>query len=365
MKNYIFTSESVTRGHPDKICDIISDRILDEALSQDVYSKMAVEATIKDDLILIYGEQNTKAIINYEEIAKKTLRDIGYKENYNVIVKINNQSLEIDKAVTHSNGEFGAGDQGIMFGYANSDTPSLMPAPIFYAHKLAKQLELVQNKYDFLGPDGKTQVSIEYIDDIVNRIDTILISCQHAENIDMNLLNRIIKAEVIEPCIDHNLIDNKTKVLINPSGSFILGGSFGDSGTTGRKIVVDTYGGMGHIGGGCLSSKDPTKVDRSAAYYARYVAKNVVANGLAKKCEIQVAYAIGKSNPVSICIDTFGTSNLTENQILEIINNNFDFNLNNILEELDLRKPIYSDTACYGHFGKDNLNWEKVIRLKM
>lgn len=365
MKNYIFTSESVTRGHPDKICDIISDRILDEALSQDAYSKMAVEATIKDDLILIYGEQNTKAVINFEDIAKKTLQDIGYKENYNVIVKVNNQSSEINNAISHPNGEFGAGDQGIMFGYANSDTPSLMPAPIFYAHKLAKQLELIQNKYDFLGPDGKTQVSVEYVDDTVNRIDTILISCQHTENIEKKVLNRIIVNEVIKPCINNNLIDNNTKLLINPSGSFILGGSFGDSGTTGRKIVVDTYGGMGHIGGGCLSSKDPTKVDRSAAYYARYVAKNIVANGLAKKCEIQVSYAIGKSNPVSICVDTFGTSRLTEKQILDIIKINFNFNLNNILEELDLRKPIYANTACYGHFGKENLSWEKVIKLKI
>lgn len=365
MKNYIFTSESVTRGHPDKICDIISDLILDEALSQDPDSKMAVEITIKDNFLLIYGEQNTRAKINYEYIAKNAIKEIGYSEDYEIVIKVNKQSKEINKAVEHDNGEIEAGDQGIMFGYASNETKNHMPAPIYYAHLLAKKLDMIQKEEKLLGPDGKTQVSIEYENDKVKRIDSIIISTQHKSQISQKEIKELILKKVIIPNIEPYLIDKKTRILINPSGSFIVGGSFGDSGTTGRKIVCDTYGGMGHIGGGCLSSKDPSKVDRSGAYYARYVAKNIVANKLAKKCEIQIAYAIGQSNPISIYVETFGTSKLTDEELMNIINKNFNFNINNIIKELNLKRPIYYKTSCYGHFGKEYLPWEQIKTLSI
>lgn len=365
MKDYLFTSESITEGHPDKICDKIADAILDAALSQDENSKMAVEATIKDDFVLVYGEANTKAVIDYEAIAKETIKKIGYEEDYTVMVKVNKQSNEINQAVVNqSEGEVGAGDQGIMFGYACDESDEYMPAPIYYAHKLALQLTKVRRNNPLLKPDGKTQVSVEYKDDQVARIDTIVVSTQHAAEATQEQLKEIIMKEVIEPCIESSLVDENTKYLINPSGSFVLGGSFGDSGTTGRKIVCDTYGGMGRIGGGCFSSKDPTKVDRSAAYYCRYVAKNIVAHKLAKKCEIQVAYAIGKSHPVSLMVDTFGTGVKSDAEILDIINRNFNFEVGNILNELDLRKPIYSKTSCYGHFGDPQFSWEKIKDIK-
>lgn len=359
----IFTSESVTEGHPDKICDYIADLILDAALTEDYLSKMAVEATIKDDLILIYGEANTHATINYERIALSALKKIGYTEKYNVLVKVNSQSQEITNAVIREDGSICAGDQGIMFGYACNETDAYMPMPIYYAHKLAKQLSLVQKKHKQLGPDGKTQVSVEYVDGIAKRIDTIVISSQHKISLSNIELKKLILDEVIYPIIPANLLDNQTKILINPSGSFILGGSFGDSGTTGRKIVCDTYGGMGRIGGGCLSSKDPTKVDRSGAYYARYVAKNIVANKLAEKCEIQVSYAIGYEEPISIFVETFGTEHVPLVKIYDIIKNNFDFRVTNIINELNLRRPIYAKTACYGHFGRNIFPWENVKKL--
>jgi len=361
--DYVFTSESVTIGHPDKICDYISDLILDEALRQDSMSKMAVEVTIKDDLILIYGEQNTTANIDYETIAKNALKEIGYNEEYHVLLKVNRQSKEITNAVNPSDNMVAAGDQGIMFGFACNETDEYMPMPIYYAHKLAKKLEEVQRKNDLLGPDGKTQVSVEYENDKPKRIDSIVVSTQHSKEITQNEIKQIILKEVIENIIPSNLLDSETNIYINPSGSFVLGGSFGDSGTTGRKIVCDTYGGMGRIGGGCLSSKDPTKVDRSAAYYARYVAKNVVANGLAEKCEIQVSYAIGHQTPISIFIDTFNTEKVDRKTILDLVNRKFDFSVANIIRELDLRKPIYANTSCYGHFGKPEFLWEKVIQL--
>lgn len=362
MKNYIFTSESVTEGHPDKICDLVADAILDCALSQDPNSNMAVECTIKDDFVLIYGEANTKAVIDYEKIALETIKEIGYTEDYHVTVVVNQQSPEIHQAVNGQ--EIGAGDQGIMFGYACDESQEYMPLPIYYAHLLARQLTKVRRAHpDVLGPDGKTQVSIEYVDDQAKRIDTIVVSTQHAANVTQDEIKALIKKEVIEPCVDQALIDEDTKYLINPSGSFVVGGSFGDSGTTGRKIVCDTYGGKGHIGGGCFSSKDPTKVDRSAAYYSRYVAKSVVANGLAKKAEVEVAYAIGKAEPVSLNIDTFGTGVKSDEEILEIVKKNFDFRVGNILEELDLRRPIYKRTACYGHFGDPEFPWEKIKKL--
>lgn len=364
MKHFLFTSESITEGHPDKICDQIADGILDEAILQDRDAKMAVEATIKDDFILIYGEANTTAHIDYERIAKQTLRDIGYCEEYQVLVKVNKQSNEIHDAVVKKDGDVGAGDQGLMFGYACDDTDSYMPAAIAYAHKLAKRLSEVRKRCPLLLPDGKTQVTVEYENDCIKRIHTIVISTQHVLEATQDEIASIIMREVISPIIPDQLLDEDTIYLINPSGSFIVGGSFGDSGTTGRKIVVDTYGGMGRIGGGCFSSKDPSKVDRSAAYYCRYVAKNIVANNLARRCEIQVAYAIGKVKPVSIMVDTFGTGVMSDEALLELIRRNFSFEVRDIIQELDLLRPIYKNTACYGHFGRDEFSWEKVVELK-
>lgn len=364
MKNYIFTSESVTEGHPDKICDMVADSILDAALAQDPYSNMAVECTIKDHFVLVYGEANTQAELDYEAIALQTIREIGYTEEYRVTVVVNQQSPEIHRAVNKD--EVGAGDQGIMFGYACDESDEYMPLPIFYAHLLARQLTKVRrNNPDVLGPDGKTQVSVEYENDEVKRIDTIVISTQHAAHVSQDQVKALVMEEVIKPCVDPKLLDENTNYLINPSGSFVVGGSFGDSGTTGRKIVCDTYGGRGRIGGGCFSSKDPTKVDRSAAYYARYVAKAVVAAGLARKAEVQVAYAIGKADPVSLCIDTFGTGTMEDEEILAIVKQNFDFKVGNILTELDLRRPIYKRTSCYGHFGDPALPWERIKTLKI
>lgn len=365
MNHYLFTSESITEGHPDKICDQIADSILDAALAQDPNSKMAVECTIKDDFVLIYGEANTSAVIDYEAIASAVLKEIGYEEEYHVTVKVNKQSNEINRAVVHNNEEMGAGDQGIMFGYACDDTENYMPAAIDYAHRLAKRLSDVRRNHPILKPDGKTQVSVEYENDKVKRIDTVVISTQHAADASQAEIADLVMKEVILKVIDSDLLDEKTKFFINPSGSFIVGGSFGDSGTTGRKIVVDTYGGMGRIGGGCFSSKDPSKVDRSAAYYCRYVAKNLVAGGYARRCEIQVAYAIGKAKPVSIMVDTFGTGTKSDAELLEIIHKNFNFEVANIIKELDLCRPIYRQTACYGHFGRNEFSWEKLKKLEI
>lgn len=362
MKKYYFTSESVTEGHPDKICDGISDYILDEALRQDKNSKMAVEATIKDDLILIYGEATTKAKLDYNSLALQVLKKIGYDEEYQVLVKVSNQSSEINHAVEQEH--IMAGDQGIMFGYACKETEELMPLPIMLANKLAYQLTKVRKEdaNTFLKPDGKTQVTVEYIDDKPVRVDTIIIASQHQENVEIEKLRNYIIDNVIHKVIPDNLIDSDTKILINTSGSFVLGGSFGDSGTTGRKIVVDTYGGMGKIGGGCFSSKDPSKVDRSAAYYARYVAKNIVAHNLARKCEIEISYAIGMEYPISIYINTFNTNNVDMNEIYDYVNHNFNFSVDNIIKELDLLKPIYYPLSSYGHFGRTDIQctWEKI-----
>ncbi len=364
MKNFIFTSESVTEGHPDKICDIIADSILDEALKEDPCSAMAVEATIKNDLIFLYGEANTKATIDYETIAKNVLKEIGYSEDYRVLSAIDEQSKEIHDAVIRENGDIGAGDQGIIFGYACDETDEYMPYPICLAHKLAKRLTDTRRKNPILRPDGKTQVSIEYVNGKPARIDTIVISCQHIKDASKQAIEKIIMDEVIMPCVDKAMLID-TKYCINPSGSFIIGGSFGDSGTTGRKIVCDTYGGMGRVGGGCFSSKDPTKVDRSAAYYCRYIAKSLVAHKLAGKVEIQAAYMIGSPRPVSICVDTFGTGIYPDEKIKEIVEDNFDLSVANIIKELDLRRPIYKKTACYGHFGNPSFPWEKIKPLKI
>ena len=363
MKDYIFTSESVTLGHPDKICDFIADSILDEALKQDRYSKMAVEVTIKNEIVFIYGEATTLARLDYEHIARQCLRKIGYKENYHIILKISEQSQEIHEAVSKDH-EVCAGDQGIMFGYACNETEAYMPAPIYYAHRLAFALNQAQKKHAFLGPDGKTQVSVEYKDGKVARIDAIVVSTQHKASASQDQIREVVMQEVIHPTIPDDLLDQETKYYINPSGSFVVGGSFGDSGTTGRKIICDTYGGMGRVGGGCLSSKDPSKVDRTGAYYARYVAKNIVANGLADRCEIQVSYAIGQAQPISLMVDTFGTGHVSDQQIKDIVEINFDFRVQNMIDELDLYQPIYHFTSCYGHFGKDIFTWERVKKLK-
>ena len=362
MKKILFTSESVTEGHPDKICDKISDYILDEALRQDKTSKMAVEATIKDDLILIYGEANTKAKLDYEMLAKEVLKDIGYREEYHVIVKVSSQSKEINRAVEKD--KIMAGDQGIMFGYATNETEELMPLPIILSNKLAYRLSEVRkkDKDSPLLPDGKVQVTIEYQNNIPKRIDTIIIASQHKKEVKEKELRNYIIEKVINKVISKELLDTKTNILINTSGSFTIGGSFGDSGTTGRKIVCDTYGGMGKVGGGCFSSKDPSKVDRSAAYYARYVAKNIVAHKYATKCEIELSYAIGREYPISIYINTFNTNTIPEEEIYNYVNKNFNFSVDNIIKELDLRRPIYYPLAAYGHFGRTDIecSWEKV-----
>ncbi|HAO61265.1 MAG TPA: methionine adenosyltransferase [Erysipelotrichaceae bacterium] len=363
MREYLFTSESVTDGHPDKICDQIADSILDAALSQDPYSKMAVEATIKDDLILVYGEANTKATIDFEKIAKDVIRSIGYDEEYNVMVKVNGQSAEIFNAVT-GHDEIAAGDQGIMFGYASNETENYMPLAIDTAHRLSKRLSDLKWEDKRIRPDGKTQVTVLYRDHKPVSIDTIVVSTQHSADLSQEELHEIVKTQVIDRVVDPKWITPDTKYFINPSGSFIVGGSFGDSGTTGRKIVVDTYGGMGRIGGGCFSSKDPSKVDRSAAYYSRFVAKNLVAAKLAERCEIQLSYAIGQTHPISIMIDTFNTNLVELEEIYAWVKRNFDFSVGNIIRELDLLKPIYRKTANFGHFGRDGFSWENIKTTK-
>ena len=358
MKKFI-TSESVTEGHPDKICDKISDKILDMALMEDINSHMAVEATIKDNFVLIYGEANTKAKLDYEELAKDVIKDIGYDDEFEVLVKVSGQSQEINKAVSKK--KICAGDQGIMFGYATNETKEFMPLPILLANKLTKQLSLVRkkDKGSILMPDGKAQVTVEYIDNIPKRIDTIIVSSQHKKDVMQEQLKKYIKEKVIDEVIPKELMID-TKILINTSGSFVIGGPFGDSGTTGRKIVVDTYGGVGKVGGGCFSSKDPSKVDRSAAYYARYVAKNIVYHNLCDRCEVEVSYAIGLEQPISVNIETFNTNKVSMEEINDYVKNNFNFSVDNIIKELNLLRPIYYDIASYGHFGYDNLPWEQI-----
>ena len=358
-KRYLIVSEAVTEGHPDKVCDKISDKILDSALEIDPDSRMAVEATIKDDLILIYGEANTKANLDYEKIAKFVMKDIGYNEEYNVLVKVSEQSLEINEKVNKE--RVCAGDQGIMFGYASNETEELMPLPIMLANKLAYRLAEVRKsgKIDYLCPDGKTQVAVEYEDGKVSRVDHVVVATQHLANVDLEVLRKDVLEKVVLSVIDNKLIDDDTKILINASGSFVVGGSFGDSGTTGRKIVVDTYGGVCPVGGGCFSSKDPSKVDRSAAYYARYVCKNIVSRGLCDKCQIQVSYVIGFEKEFSIYINTFGTEKVSISKIYDYVRDNFDFSVDNIIKELDLKRPIYYNYASYGHFGRE-ASWEKI-----
>ncbi len=368
MTNYLFTSESVTCGHPDKVCDYISDSVLDAALKEDPNSRVACETSISKDTIFIFGEISTKAKLDYVKIAKNTLRKIGYStkgsgfdvDNAKIIIGIQEQSPDIAQGVNSSldnESTLGAGDQGIMFGYACDDTKELMPLPISLAHKLAKKLESArrENELDFLMPDGKTQVTIEYEQDVPKRVDTIVISTQHKNNISTDELRKKVYEKIILPTVPNELLDDKTKIYINPTGRFVIGGPESDSGLTGRKIIVDTYGGYAHHGGGAFSGKDPTKVDRSAAYMARYVAKNIVAAGIAHKCEIQLSYAIGVSKPVSIYINTFNTSNIKDEIILKAIDKIFDFTPEGIINTLRLRNPIYGELSHYGHIGREDL----------
>lgn len=376
----LFTSESVTEGHPDKLCDYISDSILDSYLELDPYSRVACETVAGKGEIYITGEITSNAEIDIEQVVRNAIKEVGYCDSKtdidyktcNIIIKLSKQSsdiaLGVDKSLETKQGNqelLGAGDQGLMFGFACNETEELMPLPISLAHKLAKQLTFVrkQNIIDYIKPDGKVQVTVEYENNNPKRIDTIVISTQHKENVDLNILKKDIKNEVINKIVSTELLDENTKYFINPTGRFIIGGPLGDSGLTGRKIIVDTYGGYSRHGGGAFSGKDPTKVDRSASYMARHIAKNVVANGYATKCEVQLAYAIGVAHPVSVYVNTFETNTIPEEEISKKIVNKFDLTPNGIINYLDLRKPIYRLTTNYGHFGKANLPWEKIINL--
>ena len=369
MKNYYFTSESVTEGHPDKLADLISDSILDECLKQDENSRIAIETFVSGGTVTIAGQITSTARLKISDLVRETIKNIGYdNENTDIDyrtckiqVEITKQSPDIAMGVDTG----GAGDQGIMFGYASYETEEYMPYAISMAHKLARKLtEVRRNKeIPYLRPDGKTQVTVEYEDDKPKRIETILISTQHTENISMEELKRDIIEKVVYTTIPKEMMDKKTKIYVNPTGRFVIGGPLGDTGLTGRKIIVDTYGGYAKHGGGAFSGKDASKVDRSAAYMLRHIAKNLVANGYAKKCEIQVAYAIGMKEPLSICVNTFGTSNKTEEELASIIKEKFDLTPKGIIEYLKLKDPIYTRTTNYGHFGKDNLPWEKIIEM--
>lgn len=376
----LFTSESVTEGHPDKLCDYISDSILDSFLEKDKYARVACETVAGKGEIYITGEITSKAEVDIEKVVRDTIKEVGFDDSLkdidyrtcNIIINISKQSQDIaigvNKSLEEKQGKFlseGAGDQGLMFGYACDETEELMPLPISLAHKISKRLSVVrkENIIDYLRPDGKVQVTVEYEENIPKRIDTIVVSTQHNENIDMKDLKKDIIEKVILETVPKKLLDENTKYYINPTGRFVIGGPLGDSGLTGRKIIVDTYGGYSRHGGGAFSGKDPTKVDRSASYMARHIAKNVVANKYAKKCEVQLAYAIGVAKPVSVYVDTFGTNLIPEEEIVGKISKKFDLTPTGIINYLDLRKPIYKLTTNYGHFGKNNLSWEQIIDL--
>ncbi len=369
MKNYYFTSESVTEGHPDKLADLISDSILDECLKQDSNSRVAIETFVSGNTVTIAGQITSTARIKISELVRKTIQDIGY-DNENT--DIDYRTCKIQAEITKQSPDIamgvdtgGAGDQGIMFGYASSETEEYMPYAISMAHKLARKLTEVRKTKEipYLRPDGKTQVTVEYEDEKPKRVETILISTQHLDNISMGELKRDIIEKVICTTISKDMMDKNTKIYINPTGRFVIGGPLGDTGLTGRKIIVDTYGGYAKHGGGAFSGKDASKVDRSAAYMLRHIAKNLVANGYAEKCELQVAYAIGMEEPLSICVNTFGTSEKTEEELVNIIKEKFNLTPRGIIEYLELKEPIYTKTTNYGHFGKDNLSWEKIIDM--
>ena len=388
MEKRLFTSESVTEGHPDKMCDQISDAILDALMEQDPMSRVACETTTTTGMVLVMGEITTNAYVDIQKIVRDTVKEIGYTrgkfgfdaETCGVITAIDEQSgdiaLGVDKALeakehTMDDDEIdaiGAGDQGMMFGYATDETPELMPYPISLAHKLARKLTEVRKNgtLSYLRPDGKTQVTVEYDEnDVPKRLDAVVLSTQHDPDVTQEQIHEDIKKYVFDTVLPAEMVDENTKFFINPTGRFVIGGPHGDSGLTGRKIIVDTYGGMARHGGGAFSGKDCTKVDRSAAYAARYVAKNIVAAGLAKKCEIQLSYAIGVAHPTSIMVDTFGTSKVSDEKLVEIIRENFDLRPAGIIKMLDLRRPIYKQTAAYGHFGRTDidLSWEKTDKV--
>lgn len=375
----LFTSESVTEGHPDKLCDYISDSILDEYLKQDSSSRVACETVAGKGLVLVAGEITSKGEVDIEKVVRNAIKEIGYDNEETdidyrtckIITNISKQSADIaigvDKSLEEKAGEDivseGAGDQGLMFGFATDETEVFMPLPIYLAHKLAKRLAEVRKEkiLTYLRPDGKVQVTVEYEDEKPVRVDTVVVSTQHLEEVSQEKIKEDILREVIKKVIPENLLDNKTKYYINPTGRFVIGGPLGDVGLTGRKIIVDTYGGYSRHGGGAFSGKDYTKVDRSACYMARFLAKNVVANGYSKKCEIQLAYAIGVAKPVSVYVDTFGTNSISEKEIAKKIEEKFDLSPRGIIKTLELNKPIYKETTNYGHFGDKDLPWEKVI----
>lgn len=361
-RHSIITSESVNIGHPDKTCDTIADAFLDEALRQDKNAQMAVECAIKDDKLFIYGEATTSAKIDYEHIACEILREIGYKNEFSIIKEISEQSPDINQAVVKS--VICANDQGMVYGYATDETDEYMPLPIVISHALMKCYEDFRQKNTQYFADAKAQVSVEYAGIKPVKIKTVLISVSHAKDLGIEKIRDDIKREVVDIVLQkYSRLLGETEFIINPSGKFTIWGSFGDSGCVGRKIVVDTYGGVGHVGGGCFSSKNATKVDRSGAYYARYVAKNIVAHRLAHKCEIQVAYGIGLACPLAINIDTFGTEMVEVDKVYEFVEKKFDFSPANIIKELDLLRPIYKKTACYGHFGRNEFSWEKIKKV--